>query len=639
MWLLHSCIVVMVIITTPTTINAIVNKCGGSSMADMTKCEPPVENVAFGKLVRSSETCGVPEDEEYARWTDEDGQGGPRRVIETCRSSGRNSHPVTYLTDIDDQNNRTYWQSKTMMRLDEREVTLTVSFGKEYEISYVYVNFNSIRPRAMAIYKSQDKGRSWIPYQYFSADCLHHFNIPPKEAELRVLDNEVLCSEQYSSPLPLTGGSVAFNPTTNGGDELDNKFVRQEWVTATDLKFKLISLNNPAEQQMHLTTTSGTKHGRSGNWRRSTPRKVPRKNVSVPSAFYYAVNDIEIGARCKCNGHASRCVKKNDQIKCECQHNTAGDNCEKCRSYYHDRPWQRATAENANPCMMCNCNGHSSRCRYSPEMYTKTGRKTGSICHKCRHHTTGFNCQYCKDGFFRSNRNITHPRACRPCKCHRVGSVGTTCNPTTGECLCKTGVTGRRCTRCAKGFRQTRSSVEPCGPNGIPQTSVTSTPTAPPPPPCRNSCKREMLKMTSGKYCSYHFVIKIEAMKRPTPAANQNARDNRWVKVIGKVEHIFKRGKSRSVKRSAVIHLMVRRQQWTCICPKIRHNRHYLVMGTYYHGSLGSTPTAAGAADREQVYAGSNFVLMTWQDAFKRKLRKFASKTRRGQGGCSKKSK
>ena len=81
-------------------------------------------------------------------------------------------------------------------------------------------------------------------------------------------------------------------------------------------------------------------------------------------AVHFSFSDITVGGICKCNGHANRCVR--DQIveknaageekitwgplRCDCQHNTVGPDCERCAPGYLDRPWARATNEDANVC-------------------------------------------------------------------------------------------------------------------------------------------------------------------------------------------------------------------------------------------------------------------------------------------------
>lgn len=78
-------------------------------------------------------------------------------------------------------------------------------------------------------------------------------------------------------------------------------------------------------------------------------------DAQVLKSYFYAISDIAVGARCKCNGHASKCVAStgmNGELKlvCECRHNTDGPDCEKCLPLYNDVKWKRATSTEVNEC-------------------------------------------------------------------------------------------------------------------------------------------------------------------------------------------------------------------------------------------------------------------------------------------------
>lgn len=78
-------------------------------------------------------------------------------------------------------------------------------------------------------------------------------------------------------------------------------------------------------------------------------------DAQVLRSYFYAIADIAIGARCKCNGHASRCVESNGlngmrTRVCECKHFTDGPDCEKCLPFYNDAPWGRSTARDVHEC-------------------------------------------------------------------------------------------------------------------------------------------------------------------------------------------------------------------------------------------------------------------------------------------------
>ncbi|MGH0161899.1 UNVERIFIED_CONTAM: hypothetical protein FKN15_050621 [Acipenser sinensis] len=145
--------------------------------------------------------------------------------------------------------------------------------------------------------------------------------------------------------------------------------------------------------------------------------------MSVPSAPWLSLSDVQVGGRCKCNGHASRCRRDPEGgAVCECRHNTAGPDCDVCKPFHCDRPWQRASPGQPHHCVSCQCNLHSTRCRFNMELYQLSGRRSGGVCLGCRHNTAGRHCHYCKEGFTRDQtKPLTHRKACK-----RIEEIDTT---------------------------------------------------------------------------------------------------------------------------------------------------------------------------------------------------------------------
>ena len=280
------------------------------------QCLPDFTNVAYGKKIVASHTCG--------------GTSKPRMFCKGSRNSPKCgvcdardpdlAHPTSFLTDLNNPVDVTCWQTDPIGDTDQN-VTLTLSLGKQFDITYINLEFCSYRPDTMAIYKSNDFGRTWKPYQYYADHCMETYHKSNRGIVSHRNEVEALCTNAHLLR-PLRGGRIAFSTLEGRPSALniDYNDLLQEWVTATDIKvvFKKISGN-----LKHLSK----------------------------DMFYYGVSDFSVGGRCQCNGHASRCVEdKNGKLVCDCKHNTHGTNCEKCLPFYKDRPWMRATAESANEC-------------------------------------------------------------------------------------------------------------------------------------------------------------------------------------------------------------------------------------------------------------------------------------------------
>lgn len=141
---------------------------------------------------------------------------------------------------------------------------------------------------------------------------------------------------------------------------------------------------------------------------------------------------------CQCNGHSTKCHPETCLCS-DCQHNTYGEFCEKCKSGYI------GDGRDGGPsaCTKCACpleeNSFSDTCAAVPY-----GR--GYVCNACKRGYSGQYCENCIVGFFGDPQRVGG--FCEECACHPDGSLHGKCDPLTGECECRPGVTGRDCSRC-----------------------------------------------------------------------------------------------------------------------------------------------------------------------------------------------
>ena len=115
-------------------------------------------------------------------------------------------------------------------------MTLTLSLGKKYELTYISLQFCSAKPDSLAIYKSMDYGDSWHPFQYYSSQCRKVYGRQNRAAITRANEQEALCAESGLDATP--GRRIAFS-TLEGRPsayDFDNSPVLQDWVTVTDIR-------------------------------------------------------------------------------------------------------------------------------------------------------------------------------------------------------------------------------------------------------------------------------------------------------------------------------------------------------------------------------------------------------------------
>ncbi|XP_038831729.1 netrin-1-like [Salvelinus namaycush] len=502
---------------------------------------------------------------------------------------------VSSLTDLHNPHNLTCWTAQAG-GLDGGDWVLTLPLGRRFEVTYISLQFcqqgEPSDPVSLSVLKSMDHGRTWRPMQHYSSDCPGKFGLQAQTvAQTRHQETEPLCSD----PRPLQrhrGGMLLAFSTLDGrpsSPDFDYSPTLQDWVTATDIRLVF-----------HEVTQGAT------------------IGVRVRKAAALALSDLQVGGRCKCNGHASRCRRDDvGRAVCVCEHHTAGADCDVCEDYYYDRPWQRATPSQPQPCVLCECNGHSSKCRFSMEVFQQSGRRSGGVCLKCRHHTAGRHCQYCQNGYTRDHsKPPTHRKTCQPCQCHPMGAVGLWCNQTSGQCLCRDGVMGLRCNRCAPGYKQGHSPLRPCiriqevaptTPVYQPQYSIAEE--------CLSYCLPSQVKvrMNLETYCLKDYVLKLQVrgMERSGP----------WWQFSIWIQTVFRTGSSSSVRRGPQA-LWVPDRDLGCGCPTLQVGRTFLLIGAEEGGR--------GPEERRLVADRSTLALQ-WREHWNPKLRGFRGQDKRGR--------
>ncbi|XP_035197920.1 netrin-G2 isoform X1 [Oxyura jamaicensis] len=396
----------------------------------------------------------------------------PYLCSDECDASNPDlAHPPKLMFDSEDEGLATYWQSVTWRRYPEPLLAnITLSWNKSIELTDdIVITFEYGRPTIMMLEKSLDNGRTWHPYQYYADDCMEAFSMPAR----RVRDlsttsaNRVLCTEEYSRWVgSKKEKTVRFEVRDRfaifaGPDlkNMDNLYTRLEsakglkdFFTVTDLRMRLL---RPA--------LGGT--------------YVQRENLYK---YFYAVSNIEVTGRCKCNLHANLCTFKEGSLQCECEHNTTGQDCGKCKKNFRSRSWRAGSylpLPNGSPnaCAAagsafgtsiirpaselaasvpvkerrkktdCECYGHSNRCSYIDFLNVVT-------CVSCKHNTRGQHCQHCRLGFYRnSSAELDDENVCIECNCNQIGSLHDRCNET-GYCECKEGATGPKCDDCLPNY-------------------------------------------------------------------------------------------------------------------------------------------------------------------------------------------
>lgn len=164
------------------------------------RCLPDFVNAAFGVPIEASSTCGQSGPVNVCDKATDPNEPPKCSLCDDSNSSYR--FPASALSDINNSQNITCWRSEpTQISVDDSpdNVTLTLSLGKKYELTYVSLVFcpRSIKPDSLAIYKSSDYGKTWQPFQFYSSQCQKFYGRTNRATITKNNEQEALCTDSH----------------------------------------------------------------------------------------------------------------------------------------------------------------------------------------------------------------------------------------------------------------------------------------------------------------------------------------------------------------------------------------------------------------------------------------------------------
>uniref|UniRef100_A0A452J3G1 Laminin subunit alpha 3 n=1 Tax=Gopherus agassizii TaxID=38772 RepID=A0A452J3G1_9SAUR len=474
-----------------------------------------------------------------------------------CNAADPNkAHPITSAIDGTER----WWQSPPLsLGLQYNEVNVTLDLGQLFHVAYILIKFaNSPRPDLWVLERSVDFGRTYAPWQYFAhskADCLEHFG-KKVSAHIR-RDDDVICTTEYSRIVPLENGEIVVSLVNGrpGAKNFTHSPILREFTKATNIRLRFLRTNTLlghliAKAQRDPTVTRryyysikdisiGGRCVCNGHAEVCNAKSAEnlyqfqcecQHNTCGETCDHCCpgynqkqwqpatANDANECESCNCHEHATDCYYDPDVdrrkgslnvhgwyegggVCINCQHNTAGINCEQCAKGYY-RPYGIPVGA-AGGCIPCSCNPeHSDGCEAG------SGR-----CH-CKVNFHGENCEQCAEGYYSFPFCVQYPVAggikgkffflsfflncfrnvcscyvvmfdtiavcaatlfssffllfmsedgckpgffgpqCQPCQCYSSGVLDGNCNGKTGQCRCRLGFQGLSCDACAIGYFQ-----------------------------------------------------------------------------------------------------------------------------------------------------------------------------------------
>lgn len=475
---------------------------------ELSSCYPATGNLLIGRESRlfASSTCGIHDRERYCIVSHLE----PKKCFwcDTTNATIYNPNLNHRIQNViykyyPGTRTKSWWQSEN----GKENVTIQLDMEAEFHFTHLIIQFKTFRPAGMLVERSFDFGKTWRVYRYFAHNC---DDVPVSHDTPRSL-TEVICETRYSKVAPSSEGEVIFRVLPpNIAPIINNPYSEevQNLLRMTNLRINFTKLHtlgddkldNRAEiqEKYYYAIYEMTVRGSCSCYGHAS-RCLPMPGVESKIDMVHGrcecthntrglnceycedfFNDLPwqpaVGKtsnackRCTCNNHATTChfdpavFNKTGKISggvCDnCQHNTMGVNCERCKpKFYKDPSLDIQRPEICRPCD-CDPEGTTDQEILCDDETDLGNNKTAGRC-LCKSNVDGPRCDRCRDGFW--NFNTRNPEGCESCTCDRLGTINERgCDPGNGNCFCKRHVTGRNCDQCLPEFYGLSDSDDGC---------------------------------------------------------------------------------------------------------------------------------------------------------------------------------
>ncbi|XP_030070730.1 LOW QUALITY PROTEIN: netrin-4-like [Microcaecilia unicolor] len=372
-------------------------------------CNPPMGNLAIGRRLWTDTTCGQNASELFCTYHENADQSCGRSICAKCNAAHPQlSHPASAMADSSFLHPRTWWQSSEGVHKEFIQLDLET----EFYFTHLIMVFKSPRPAAMLLERSQDSGATWSPYKYFSTNCSTTFAL-----EDDVTVKGAICTSRYSHAFPCSGGELIYRalaPPYSAEDPYSPEAQRQ--LKVTNLRVQLLKwqpcpcqgrdVSRKPQHFMHYAiydlivkgscfcnghadhciAVDGYGQVRNPGMRRVVHGRCVCKHHTAGHHCHHCralYNDKpwqaangKTGApneckKCKCNGHADTCHFDLDAwlasgnlsggVCDQCQHNTEGRHCQRCKPGFYRDPQRPLSAHEA-------CRVYSNKTAYKDHL-------------------------------------------------------------------------------------------------------------------------------------------------------------------------------------------------------------------------------------------------------------------------------